>query len=48
MDDFPILDEAAALLQRALAIFTRTLHDAHPHVRACWERLAAVQCQHPE
>ena len=28
-------DEAAELLQHALAIFTRTLHDEHPHVLAC-------------
>jgi tetratricopeptide (TPR) repeat protein len=40
-------EEAAELLQRALAIFTRTLHDAHPHVLACREHLAALQGKHP-
>jgi hypothetical protein len=40
-------DEAAELLQRALGIFTRTLHDAHPHVLACREHLAALRCNRP-
>ena len=41
-------DEAAELLRRALTIFTRTLHDAHPHVLVCREHLAELQCQRPD
>jgi hypothetical protein len=36
-------EEAAPLLRRALTIFTRTLSDEHPHVRACRDHLAALQ-----
>jgi hypothetical protein len=40
-------DEAAALLRRALTIFTHALPDTHPHVRACREHVARVQGQPP-
>jgi hypothetical protein len=40
-------DEAEPLLRRARTLFTRTLHDAHPHVRACRDHLAELRCRRP-